>query len=229
MNKDEGLLLGHFPCFGCGGSDPLAIYKQSDGTHTGYCFSNCGYVSAKQIEENFVVEELENYQGNVKPRELSVEDKEFIENLECRGWPERKLAKTVNEKYGVKSDYEQDGKNLVIKSRYYPIHDQSGSIVGYKQRTLPKEFKGIGNTKATNKLFGEEIWESGGKCLCITTGEEDALALAQTLHTIKGDAEYWTPVVSVTAGDGSIIKQLKSSFEFINSFEKVILFFDMDE
>lgn len=228
-SEDEGLLIGHFPCCECPSSDALALYKQSDGSINGTCFSCKSFVPAKQIEENFVVEELENYQNGSKPKELSLEDKEFIESLECRGWPERKLNKVVNEKYGVRSEYRGEGRNMEILARYYPIHNREGDVVGYKKRTIPKDFIGIGNTKVTNKLFGEEIWEAGGKYLCITTGEEDCLALAQTLHTVKGDAEYWTPVVSVTAGDGSIIKQMKASFEFINSFEKVILFFDMDD
>ena len=38
-----------------------------------------------------------------------------------------------------------------------------------------------------------------------------------------------TPCVSVTAGDGSIIKQFKANFEYIQSFSKVILAFDNDE
>lgn len=223
--KESGILLGHFPCFGCGGSDPLAIYKQSDGRHTGFCFSNCGYVSAEQIKENFVVEELESYKGGNETKNISQEELDYIQSLECRGWKERKIAKKVNEKYGVRSEFDEDGE---ITARYYPISRES-RVVGYKKRTLPKEFKGIGNTKASNELFGQSVWESGQKYLCLTTGEDDCLALAQTLNTIKDGREYWTPVVSVTAGDGSIIKQIKSQFEYINSFEKVILFFDMDE
>jgi len=63
----------------------------------------------------------------------------------------------------------------------------------------------------------------------VTTGEEDALAFAQALYSKKESTEYWTPVVSVTCGDGSIIKQFKANFEYINSFDKVVLAFDNDD
>lgn len=230
--KPEGDLVGHFNCFDCGGKDPLAIYKKPDGSHDGYCWSNCEgtekFKTPEQISDNFDVSKLESY-ARKGPKVLEPEDKEFIEQLEFRGWPERKISKVTSEKFGVRSEYEGSGRDIEIKARYYPVHNQDDEIVGYKKRVIPKEFVGIGNTKVTNKLFGENVWEGGGKYLCITTGEEDAMALAQTLHNVKGDAEYWTAVVSVTSGDGSIIRQLKSSFEFINSFEKVILCFDQDD
>ncbi len=226
MEKQSGQLIGHFPCFGCGGSDPLAIYKQSDGKHTGFCFSTCGYIPAEQIKENFVVEELESYKSKTETKNITPEELSEIQELDFRGWKERKLTKKVCEKFGVRAKFDEDGE---LYSQFYPMTNQSGEIVGYKQRILPKDFsKPIGNTKATNQLFGQSVWESGQKYLCLTTGECDALALAQTLNTIKDGREYWTPVVSVTAGDGSIIKQIKANFEYINSFEKVILMFDND-
>ena len=227
MNTGEsGSFLGHFPCFGCGGHDPLAVYRQSDGKHTGFCFSNCGYISSEKIEENFVVEELESYKTDNKPSKISQEDLDEIMSLECRGWKERKLTKKTCEKFGVRSRFDENGD---LYSQYYPM-TKKGEVVGFKQRILPKDFsKPVGNTKANNDLFGQSVWEAGGKYLAITTGECDCLALAQVLNTIRDGNEYWTPVVSVTAGDGSIIKQLKNNFEFINSFDKVVLMFDMDE
>lgn len=230
MRQEEGVLIARgLPCCDCTSSDALMIYKKPSGVIDGTCFSCNNYMAPEKIEENFVLEELEKYRSQTKSKELTIEEKQFVDSLEVRGWPERRITKTVCEKFGVKCEYEGEGKEIKIHAQYYPVHSQDGSLVGYKKRSVPKSFTGIGNTKVTNKLFGEEVWESGGRYLCLTTGELDALALAQTLHSKKGDTEYWTPVVSVTSGDGSIIKQLKSSFEFINSFEKVILFFDMDE
>lgn len=224
---EEGSLIARgLPCCDCPSSDALMIYKKPSGQIDGHCFSCDTYMTPEKIEDNFVMDELESYENHSKPAELTIEDKEHIESLECRGWRERKIAKKVNEKYGVRSEFNEDGE---LVARYYPSTDKNSNIVGYKRRKLPKDFLGIGNTKSTNQMFGQDIWESGQKYLAITTGEEDALALAQTLNTVKDGREFWTPVVSITAGDRSIIKQIKAQFEYINSFEKVILFFDMDE
>ncbi len=56
------------------------------------------------------------------------------------------------------------------------------------------------------------------------------MAFAEALRSTKDDGtEYWTPCVSVTCGDGSIIKQFKANFEYISSFARVVLAFDNDE
>ena len=198
----------------------MAVYRkindEDNEIHDAFCFSCMTYFNPKQVEEHGVK------MLDVKERDNNEKvDFSEIQEIPFRGWKARGITKITSAKYGVHT--EVTGESDVI-ARYYPS-TRDGVIVGYKKRLTPKTFTGIGNTKAINELFGQSVFEAGQKYLVITTGEEDAMSFAEVLRTDK----YWTPCVSVTCGDGSIIKQLKANFEYVNSFEKVILAFDNDD
>jgi archaellum biogenesis ATPase FlaH len=233
IEQSNGLYLGHVACSLHGGSDSLALYeKEVDGKRyiDGHCFAKCGHVkNATLIEEGIISDENEVVvdwaSKSNGPFVMTPDIQKLLNKIaekDSRGWRERRLSKEVCEKYGVKSDMKDD----FCTARYYPSTADGGKVVGYKKRfTDPKDFVGIGNTKSTNQFFGQNVYQANQKYLILTTGEEDALAFAQVLH--KG--EFWTPAVSVTCGDGSLIKQIKANFEYINSFERVVLAFDQDE
>lgn len=220
----DGELLYHAACIGddCSSSDGMAVYqKEVDGEkiNDAYCFVCTNYFSHSQLEEvGIKIKEGKN-------KVTEVVDFTEIEAIPFRGWKERGIGQPVSAKYGVHTEIKND---FDVTARYYPS-TSDGKLVGFKKRLNPKDFVGIGSTKATNELFGQSVFEAGQKFLVIVTGEEDALAFAQALYSKKDGVEYWTPVVSVTCGDGSIIKQFKANFEYINSFSKVILAFDGDE
>lgn len=227
MNKQErpdGELLYHAACIGddCTSSDGMAVYqKEIDGqkVNDAFCFVCTNYFNHSQLEEvGIKIKEGRN-------KLTEVVDFSNIEAIPFRGWKERGIGQPVSAKYGVHTEVEN---SFDVVARYYPS-TSDGKVVGFKKRLTPKEFVGIGSTKATNELFGQSVFEAGQKYLVVTTGEEDALAFAQTLYSKKDSTEYWTPVVSVTCGDGSIIKQFKANYEYINSFDKVVLAFDNDE
>lgn len=220
----DGELLYHAACIGddCTSSDGMAVYqKEIDGekVNDAYCFVCTNYFSHAELEEVGI----KIKEGRNKVSE--VVDFSEIQTIPFRGWKERGIGQPVSAKYGVHTEIENE---FDVKARYYPS-TSDGKIVGFKKRLAPKDFVGIGSTKATNELFGQSVFEAGQKYLVVVTGEEDALAFAQTLYSKKDGVEYWTPVVSVTCGDGSIIKQFKANFEYINSFSKVVLAFDGDE
>lgn len=220
----DGELLYHAACIGddCTSSDGMAVYqKEIDGekVNDAYCFVCTNYFSHAELEEVGI----KIKEGRNKVSE--VVDFSEIEAIPFRGWKERGIGQPVSAKYGVHTEIENE---FDVKARYYPS-TSDGKVVGFKKRLTPKDFVGIGSTKATNELFGQSVFEAGQKYLVVVTGEEDALAFAQTLYSKKDGVEYWTPVVSVTCGDGSIIKQFKANFEYINSFSKVVLAFDGDE
>ena len=225
QERPDGELLYHAACIGddCSSSDGMAVYQKEvdeEIKHDAYCFVCSNYFTHDQLEEVGVkIKEGKN-------RVSEVVDFSSIESIPFRGWKERGIGQPVSAKYGVHTEIVND---FDVAARYYPS-TSDGKVVGFKKRIAPsKDFLGIGNTKATNELFGQSVFEAGQKYLVIVTGEEDALAFAQALYSKKDSAEYWTPVVSVTCGDGSIIKQFKANFEYINSFEKVVLAFDNDE
>lgn len=235
MSEEAGVFVGHFPCPECESKDNLAVYEKEDekgdSYKNGYCFGCESYFTSKKLTQHFGDDfgyvPVSHNARKGEEKTLSNSDKEEILELPFKGWKERRLPTWVSEMYGVRSELSQEDGNTVV-ARYYPNY-ASGEIVGFKKRTLPKEFMGIGNTKATNQLFGQNVFEKGQKYLVITTGEEDALAMAKVLAKKDGDREFFTPCVSVTCGDGSIVKQLKANYEYINSFEKVVLMFDQDE
>lgn len=219
----EGELLYHTACIGnnCSSSDAMAVYAkvQDEGEPKldAFCFSCHNYFNQDQLEEHGV----KMQEPDVIRKHKEEVDFTDIQAIPYRGWKDRGISSITSEKYGVHTEIEN---KYDVLARYYPI-TADGEIVGYKKRTTPKTFIGIGNTKATNELFGQSVFNKGQKYLIVTTGEEDAMAFAEALRS----NEFWTPCVSVTAGDGSIIKQFKANYEYINSFEKVILAFDNDE
>lgn len=93
--------------------------------------------------------------------------------------------------------------------------------VAQKLRDANKKFVIVGDAKRMG-LFGEHVWKEGGKMLVITEGEIDALTVSQLQQN------KW-PVVSVPNGASSAAKAVANSLEFVESFEKVIIMFDMDE
>lgn len=224
QERPDGELLYHAECIGddCTSSDGMAVYqKEIDGEikHDAFCFVCNNYFNHDQLEEVGVKVK----EGKHKVSETV--DFSVIEQIPFRGWKERGIGQPVSAKYGVHTEVQNE---FDVVARYYPS-TSDGKVVGFKKRLTPKDFVGIGSTKATNELFGQSVFEAGQKYLVVCTGEEDALAFAQALYSKKDGTEYWTPVVSVTCGDGSIVKQFKANFEYINSFDKVVLAFDNDD
>ncbi len=221
--KAEGELIYHTACIKCPSSDAMAVYQKTDENgevyNDAFCFS-CNKYSTKEELEEHGVKDIQ-----VQQKKEYHFDPSFIDDIPIRGWKDRGITKITSAKYGVHTEVDED---LKVLARYYPS-TKEGKVVGYKKRTANKDFVGIGSTKATNELFGQSVFESGQKYLVITTGEEDAMAFAEVLRSGSDDKEYWTPCVSVTCGDGSIIKQFKANFNYVNSFDKVVLAFDSDE
>ena len=89
-----------------------------------------------------------------------------------------------------------------------------------KLRTNDKKFSWP-NGKGEG-LFGQNLFPSGGKNVLITEGEFDAVAAHQMLHGKVA-------CVSVRNGAGSALKDCQESFEWLDSFESVVLALDGDE
>ena len=99
--------------------------------------------------------------------------------------------------------------------------NSEGRLVAQKIRGPNKQFLCRGDMRQAG-LNGEHLWRRGGRRLVITEGEVDCLAVAQVLNG------KW-PVVSLPNGAAGAVNAIKGSFEFVNSYESVLLCFDMDE
>ena len=95
--------------------------------------------------------------------------------------------------------------------------------MAYKKRQVDdKKFSISGNWR-DGKLFGQHLFSSGQSILTICEGEFDAMSAWQMLG---GVSTY--PVVSVRNGAGSALNDCKNNFEYIDSFDTIVVCFDMD-
>jgi twinkle protein len=101
----------------------------------------------------------------------------------------------------------------------FPYHNKIGETIAFKVRGVDKTFKVEGDWKGAT-LFGQSRFQQGGKVLSLTEGEFDALAVHQMTSL---------PAVSVRSGAQGALADCKAAFEWIDSFDKVVICFDNDE
>tara|TARA_R110000744_G_scaffold118090_1_gene220629 strand:- start:401 stop:868 length:468 start_codon:yes stop_codon:yes gene_type:complete len=116
---------------------------------------------------------------------------------------DRGISLDSAKKYGVKAV--KDSKGQIIK-HLYPYY-VANEIVGYKVREQNKMFTWKGSGQGSG-LFGEQLFQSGGKYITIVEGECDAMASYEMLGS------KW-PVVSIKNGAAAAVKDVKNSIEFL--------------
>lgn len=103
----------------------------------------------------------------------------------------------------------------------YPYFDENGAHVANKvRRKGEKAFYWEGDV-SRGTLFGQQLFPAGGKAVTIVEGECDAMAGFQLTGS-----RY--PCVSVKSAT-SAKKDCAESFEYLNSFEKIVVCMDNDE
>lgn len=161
----------------------------------GYCFG-CGYYEHGE-GENKAVEHRHNtalVRGEYRP-------------IKTRGLHADTLRKF---------DY-----RLAGQYHYATFYNAAGKAVAQKRRGSMKTFAWVGDNR-TAVLFGQQVWQPGGRKVVVTEGELDAMSLSQ----VQGNK--W-PVVSVKDGAGSAAKSVRDSIEWLCSFSEVVFMFDSDE
>lgn len=130
----------------------------------------------------------------------------------------RGISPATAAKYGVETEV-RDG---LVTRRIYPYTNVDGHPQGAKIRDcVTKAFTWKEKTDQT-VLFGQNLFPAGSaKAITLVEGEEDALAAFQ----MQGSR---FPVVSVHSAS-SAVKNCANSFEYLNSFEKIVIVFDKDE
>lgn len=125
---------------------------------------------------------------------------------------DRKISKATAEKYGIWRDggttyfpYFNDNKHLSNKVRY-----------------PDKEFSVEGDLKHSG-LFGSQLFPPGSaKYITLSEGEYDAPAVFELTGS------RW-PSVSVRNGADGATKDVADNFEYLNSFDNIVIVFDKDE
>jgi twinkle protein len=149
-----------------------------------------------------------------KPNLTKVQSKMTnVHDLSYASVLERGLTKATCQDYGIGS---AEGHY------YFPYYDAQESLVAFKKRKqADKQFSIEGDWK-NGLLFGQQLFTKGGKYVTITEGEFDAAAAYQMLGS-----QY--PVVSVRNGAASAVNDCKANYEWLDSFENIVICFDNDE
>lgn len=191
-------------CIRCESSDAMQVYE--DGAAK--CFSCQGFFTAKEVAAASSMPA-----PRLAPPSLKI-TRESIEKMTVNGFMTRNITKRVAEFYGVKSVKTADGE---IKFHAYPYGDT------YKVRVCAsKTFYWVG--PRTDKLFGQDKFEPGGRRLVIVEGEADVMAMQQANIDHSG---MTYPVVGVPSATDTAC--LIAQRDWIRSFREVVVFMDNDE
>lgn len=199
--KTDSIFIKHIQCLKCKSSDANCLY---DDGHT-WCQSCSTYRATCDVEGFEDIEDVKDIKDIVKTVKKPKESLNTPAGATISAIPERKIQKATCEKFGVLQDAE----------KHYYVYDG-----GVKTRYVAsKDFSWVGKS---DKLFGQGLFPSGGKYITITEGELDALAAFQLTGS-----QY--PCVSLRNGAGAALKDCKAQFDWLDSFETIVLCFDADK
>tara|TARA_R100001129_G_scaffold185256_1_gene172743 strand:+ start:24617 stop:26284 length:1668 start_codon:yes stop_codon:yes gene_type:complete len=203
-----GYLKTHQPCDDCGSSDALAV--NDDGSS--FCFSCERH---RKSTDELLLDDEEDEEETMKhnPRHAShLNEGEFMD------LPERGITKETCEAYNV--TIAPNGYK-----HYYPYYNEDNELIAQKHRIYTsdnqKTFQTMGDWDQTT-LFGQSICRKGGKYITLCEGELDALAAYQM------QGSKW-PVVSIKNGAGNAVKDVQRAFEFLTSYDNIVVCFDNDK
>lgn len=187
----------------CGSSDAFAV----DDNNIGYCFS---------CQKTYDVDADYGRKGintpTPKPSFSSVEN--LIATGDYKG----------NTSRGITEDTARFFKTVYTPEKTYYAYfgkDSATQPVAIKMRYPDKAFPWVGEQKRA-LLFGQQNFPSGGKYVTITEGEEDCMAAYQLMGS-----KY--PVVSIKNGAQDALNSCKASYEWLESFDNIVICFDSDE
>lgn len=198
--------IRHDDCPKCGREQKLAIFDDNE-----HCFHpDC------------------NYHKNYKNGDEPIADKHEVRHAVDRNLTplpqgeqiairDRAISAAAVNKYKVTVNTNPENP----AGHVYPYFDENGAHVANKvRRKGEKAFYWEGDVGA-GTLFGQQLFPAGGKAITIVEGECDALAGFQLTGS-----RY--PCVSVKSASEAK-KNCADNFEYLDSFEKIVICFDSDE
>ena len=189
--------LRHGSCEHCGSSDANSFY---DDGHS-YCHACQTY---EQGDENV---------GTYQQLPTKTKVSQMKTQGEVKSIVDRGISRETCENFGVT---QSDGKH------YYPYYDEDGLKVAHKVRSVVSKGFSIEGNFNKAALFGQNLFQKGGKYITIVEGELDALASYQMTGS------KW-PTVSIRNGAQAAVKDCKAQYEYLDSFETIVICFDADE
>ena len=186
----------------CGSSDARFVYEDEEGKVYWKCYS-CGTGGQGEGGDMESVEVITS---------SNLESKPTKDKGNARALTERDLDADTLKSYGVTATAEQT---------FFPYTDLDGTVTGYKVRHRTVKEKMFVEGKLS-PLFGWQKFNKGGKYITITEGEYDALA------AFFMTGSKW-PVVSIPTGAAGALKACRQAYEYLDSFENIVISFDADE
>jgi len=177
-----------------------ANVKHSDGYS--HCFS-CDTHFNERVEQ--VVVPMQN-------------KKEGFSTGEMKGIDDRKISAATCKKYNtyVKTT------GSTVTHHIYQYYNDKGEFTGNKVKQVEgKKFWSEGDIQSAG-LFGQNIFTPRGKYVTVCEGELDAMSAYELLGS------KW-PSVSVKSGAQAALRDCKKAYEYLNSFDNVVLCFDSDK
>lgn len=190
----------HEPCPDCGSSDGLSVNENGSTK----CFV-CG--TFKKGSEGF--SPVQATQALAAPKKPVVERSDAFYG----GFNERRITLATAERFQA----QQTTDGLVV----FGYYDEQGMRVAQKLRTKEKKMWNEGAFSEAG-LYGQHLFSKGGKYVTIVEGEFDAMAVYQMLGS-----KY--PVVSVKSGAAGALGDCRTEYEWLNSFENIVICMDGDE
>ena len=186
-------------CPKCGSSD--GNVKHSEGYS--YCFS-CNTRFGENMQHEKVVP---------IPTESAIKTVGTIGAL-----TERNISKETAQKYNTSVKVNGNMNTHHI----YKYYNESGANIGNKVRDVATKNMWVEGNITEATLFGQNLFTGGGKYVTITEGEVDAMSAYELLGS------KWA-CVSVKTGAGSALRDCKKAFEYLDSFQNIVISFDMDK
>ena len=131
---------------------------------------------------------------------------------------DRRISLDTAKKYNTK--IKSDGS--IITHHLYGYFDELGNQIATKVRqTKDKKMWSEGDISDA-VLFGQNIFSPKGKYITVCEGEVDAMSAYQMMGS------KW-PCISIKTGAAGALRDCKKAFTYLDSFDTVVLCFDMDK
>lgn len=247
--KQDGEFIKMVACTNCASSDALAVYAVREAEprrHNATCFScqkyepnppgflgmskQTSYTSSEALNG----EVSSSHDGgssvhinNTPVIQTPTQDvlSEFLK-YPIRAIPERNISIATCQHFGVRVSLSTTNGTDII-THMYPYHKKL-KLSGYNERVVEtKRFFAKGDRKDVG-LFGSWIPKQG-KTLYITEGELDCMSVYEALRYRTTLESFHPAVVSLSHGAASAVRDIGIDFDYVNSFDKVVLVFDDDE
>jgi twinkle protein len=110
----------------------------------------------------------------------------------------------------------------IITHHLYAYFNDNGDQIGHKVRQCKDKKMWVEGDISSGVLFGQDRFSPKGKYITICEGEVDAMSAYELMGS------KW-PTVSIKTGAAGALRDCKNAFNYLDSFDNVVICFDMDK